>query len=97
MALKAGPKVRADLKQLPPAQEPVQWLESVTGELYPWQRDLVEKLSCPERPPRSYYAQIARKNGKSRAAACLASQRSASSSNATSTPYLIRCGAWTVS
>ena len=71
MALKAGPKVRGDLKPLPPAQEPVTWLENVTGELYPWQRDLIAELSGSTRP-RGYYAQIARKNGKSRAAACLA-------------------------
>ncbi|ORA38704.1 terminase large subunit domain-containing protein [Mycobacterium aquaticum] len=70
MALAAGPKVRGNLKPLPPPQDPVTWIENATGDLYPWQRELIGELSAPKRP-RVYYAQVARKNGKTRAAACL--------------------------
>ncbi|MCV7348272.1 terminase TerL endonuclease subunit [Mycolicibacterium rhodesiae] len=71
MALSAGPKVSANLKPLPPKRSPVPWIEHATGEkLYTWQRELLRELTAPDRP-RVYYAQIARKNGKTRAAACL--------------------------
>lgn len=70
MALAGGPKVKGNLKPLPPKDEPVRWIENATGDLYPWQQELIGELSAPKRP-RVYYAQIARKNGKTRAAACL--------------------------
>jgi len=71
VALAAGPKVKGNLKPLPPPLPAVEWIETVIGPLYPWQRKLIEELSADDRP-RVYYAQIARKNGKTRAAACLA-------------------------
>jgi len=72
VALAAGPKVKANLKPLPPKRAPVPWIEQVTGEkLYKWQADIIRELAARERP-RVYYAQVARKNGKTRLAACLA-------------------------
>lgn len=71
MALAAGPKSR-HLRRLPDAASDIEWLELVTGEeLYDWQRRELEVLLPPGRP-RVAYAQVARKNGKTRLAALVA-------------------------
>lgn len=70
MALAAGPKVRGNLKPLPPKDEPIRWIENATGELYGWQRDILHDLTAGKRP-RVFYAQVPRKNGKTRLAALL--------------------------
>lgn len=69
--LKAGPKGggHGSLPEFP--VDDVEWFEHVTGTtLYSWQRDELRKAMAPDRP-RSYYLQIARKNGKSYLAAAV--------------------------
>ena len=71
MALPAGPKNK-NVRPLPAALPPVEWLELVTGaDLYDWQRRVLADLTADVRP-RVAYAQVPRKNGKTRVAACLA-------------------------
>lgn len=72
MALKAGPKSQFT-RPLPPLTSSVSdWIRHVTGQaLYPWQAEVLDLLSGPNRP-RVAYIQVPRKNGKTRLAAALA-------------------------
>lgn len=73
MALAPGAKNR-DVRPLPRlvGRNAVGWVELVTGRiLYPWQRKVLRDLTKRNRPRRAY-VQVARKNGKSFLAACLA-------------------------
>lgn len=69
--LKAGPKTGYD-GVLPDIADHVEFYETVTGTaLYRWQREELRLLMDPGRP-RSYYIQVARKNGKSLLGAAVA-------------------------
>ncbi len=63
---------KRDIRPLPKAPSPAEWLELVIGDpMYPWQKREVEVLTAAVRP-RMAYIQVGRKNGKTRLAAMVA-------------------------